>query len=62
MVSFIAPVTGPAGFWLRAGALAATAAANTINAYYNFKGGANVSVKMSTIVPTKMKLNGNGVK
>ena len=60
VVSFVAPVTGPAGFWLKAVALAATAAANTINAYYNFRGGAGVAVKMSTLVPTKLKRNGNG--
>jgi len=60
VVAFIAPAAGPAGFWFKAVGLAATAVASTINAYFSFRGGASVSVKLSTIVPTKLKRNGNG--
>ena len=61
VLAFIAPVTGPAGFWLKAAALAATAVASTIKVHFDFKGGGKVVVKSAgDLVPTKLKRKGNG--
>jgi len=61
VLAFIAPATGPAGFWVKAVALTLTAVATTIKAHYDFKGGGRVTVQsLSDLVPTRLKRSGNG--
>ena len=56
VVSFVAPIAGPAGFWFKVVALAATAAATVIKTGYDMKGGGQVTLTSAAdLIPTKFR-------
>ena len=56
ILSFVAPLAGPAGIVLHIAGLTVTMIAGTISTYYGMQGGGQVTLtSLADLVPTKLK-------